>query len=136
MYTGRCYCGASRIVAAGAPVVAAYCHCEDCRRWTGAAVPAFVAFEAAAVTLPAEAATLTARPGVERWFCSRCGSPLAARFDYLPDQIYIPVGVLDTPEAFAPALHCHADARIPWVDLADRLPRHAASGRAALTGAG
>lgn len=36
-YQGGCHCGRVRFALAGAPMMAAFCHCSICRRWTGAA---------------------------------------------------------------------------------------------------
>lgn len=68
-----------------------------------------------------------------RWTCATCGSPLAARFDYLPGQIYVPIGILDQAAELAPQLHCHAAQTLPWLCLNDDLPRSAGSARAVLT---
>ena len=111
----------------------AWCHCADCRRWTGAPAPAFAAFEAVRVTGAPE---VTHPSGVVRQNCPACGSPLAARFPYLPGQTYVPVGVLDRAEELTPGLHCHGASQLPWVRLDDDLPRHDASGRQMLNEAG
>ena len=70
--------------------------------------------------------------GVRRWICPECGSPLMASFDYIPGQIFVPVGVLEDPEAFTPRIHCHASSKVSWLHLDDDLPREAASARADL----
>ncbi|EBA08268.1 GFA family protein [Sagittula stellata] len=85
LHTGRCYCGALCISATEDPLTVAYCHCADCRRWTGSPLPAFAGIADAAVSLP-KTDPLELSPGVQRWACGRCGSPLAARFAYLPGQ--------------------------------------------------
>ncbi|WP_299587013.1 GFA family protein [uncultured Tateyamaria sp.] len=127
MLTARCYCGASRWTHDGPPLLVAYCHCGDCRRWTGAPVAAFAAFENTGLHIPGTRHSHT--QGVERWNCSACGSPLAARFDYLPGQTYVPVGVLDQAETLQPVLHSHADRALPWLHIDDDLPRAEASAR-------
>ena len=118
------------------PQTVAYCHCSDCRRWTGGPVAAFAAFDrsalSAAPTLPAPTVH---NSGVERWNCPACGSPLAAQFDYLPTQVYVPLGVIDQIDALAPQIHCHADRAPHWLHLADDLPREAGSARATLNDA-
>ncbi len=70
--------------------------------------------------------------GAERWFCKDCGSPLAAQYDYLPDQIYIPIGLLDQAAELGPKLHAHTGSRLPWLHLDDDLTKIDASSRAAL----
>lgn len=136
-YTGRCYCGRVALRSAAAPQIIAYCHCSDCRRWTGGPVGAFAAFPADALTAtPTLGAPFSAVEGVDRWSCADCGSPLAARFDYLPDQVYVPLGVLDQADALAPQMHCHNDARLPWLGIQDDLPCATGSGRDALNNHG
>ena len=116
-----------------APQVVAFCHCGDCRRWTGAPAPAFAAFDVHSMTAtPPLPAPFSVVDGIERWNCVACGSPMLARFDYVSDQFYVPVGVLDDAEHLTPNMHCHAQHALPWVQFDDDLPRHAGSGRTSL----
>ena len=131
--TGRCYCGSVRITARALPQTVTYCHCADCRRVTASPLPAFAAFAEGAVTLtPDLSAAKPVTPGVTRQFCPDCGSQLTARFDYLPGQTYVPLGVLDQASDLPPRLHCHAGSGMPWLHLDDNLPRAEDSGRALL----
>ena len=54
---------------------------------------------------------------------------MAAIFPYLPDQTYVPVGVLNTPDAYPPELHCFSDKRPKWLHLDDGLPEANGTGR-------
>ena len=128
--TGRCYCGAVHLTATARPQTVTYCHCSDCRRLTGAAVPAFAAFAEEQLTFtPSKGPRSSATEGVSRWFCRDCGTPLAATFDYLPGQVYVPLGILDQIATLAPESHCHSDSAPAWLHIADDLPRDSASGR-------
>lgn len=131
--TGRCYCGAVQISTSEPPMTSAYCHCSDCRRVTGAPVAAFAAFNEAAVTFtPDEGAKVCANPGVTRSFCRVCGSPLTGRYDYLPGQVYIALGLLDQAAQFAPKVHAHDQNRLPWLVIDDDLERCQMSARTVL----
>ena len=135
--TGRCYCGATTISATQMPQTIAYCHCIDCRRVTGAPVAAFAAFDETAVTFsPDEGRKVVANPGVMRTFCAACGSPLTGRYDYLPGQVYIAVGVLDQASDLAPQLHAHESQRLTWLHIDDDLERFATTSRLHLADAG
>ena len=134
--TGRCYCGATKISATQAPQTIAYCHCTDCRRVTGAPVAAFAAFDETAVTFsPDEGRKVVANPGVMRTFCAICGSPLAGRYEYLPGQVYVAVGVLDQANELAPQLHAHDSQRLQWLHIDDDLERFPNTSRSRLTDA-
>ena len=115
------------------PLTVAYCHCSDCRRLSGAPVAAFAAFKAETVTIsptPRHADTVT--NGVDRWFCDGCGAALAAAYDYLPDQVYVPIGLWDQAADLAPKSHSHAASALPWHVVEDDLPQHTGSGRQTL----
>jgi hypothetical protein len=45
MREGRCLCGAVRFTADGPPKWTGYCHCQSCRRHTGAPVSAYAGFD-------------------------------------------------------------------------------------------
>ncbi|MGI9408847.1 MAG: GFA family protein [Hyphomicrobiaceae bacterium] len=134
--SGRCYCGATTIAATQAPTIVAYCHCVDCRRVTGAPVAAFAAFDETAVRFsPTEGQQVSVNAGATRTFCPQCGSPLAGRYDYLPGQIYIALGILDQANDLAPNLHAHEGQRLTWLHIDDDLERIASTSRACLSGA-
>jgi hypothetical protein len=44
-FEGGCLCGAVRFVATGQPKGVYWCHCQSCRKHSGAPVSVFVAFE-------------------------------------------------------------------------------------------
>ncbi|MGH1416500.1 MAG: GFA family protein [Pelagimonas sp.] len=134
--SGRCYCGTTSFHADGPPLTVAYCHCGDCRRWSGAPVSAFAAMSPSAVHVTPQMIWKSSFTGVTRANCPECGSPLAARFDYLPDQIYIPVGLFDQPELLLPQHHSHFGSRLDWLHLTDDLPKSEASARGALLSSG
>ncbi len=95
-------------------------------------MPAFASFDAENVTLTPTRRGKTINPGVTRWNCPDCGSPLLAQFDYLPGQSYVPLGIIDAPETLAPELHAHSANALPWLAHMDDVPREPASSRATL----
>ena len=131
--TGRCYCGGITLSAQESPQTVTYCHCVDCRRITGAPVAAFAAFGARDVwASPGWPAPRSFAPGVTRWSCPDCGSPLGAAFDYLPGQIYIPLGLIDQAPNLPPEIHAHEQRRLPWLQISDNIPRIGESSRIVL----
>jgi len=81
---------------------------------------------------PALGAPLFDKGGVRRWNCPNCGSPLMASFNYLPDQVYIPLGLIDQADSQPPQIHCHEGERFSWLDIRDDISRSHGSGRVML----
>ena len=102
--TGGCLCGAVRYEAAGTPVYVPYCHCETCRKATGAPVVLFVMFEKDQVRFTqGERKIYRSSPGVGRAFCPDCGTPLTYEGDWGGKTIIeVHVGTLDRPDTFPP----------------------------------
>ena len=123
---GGCQCGAVRYRVDGEPVMTALCHCTMCRRANAAPAVAWAMYEEAQVVFPAtQPTTHESSPGARRGFCARCGTQISFTADYLPGLIDITIGSLDQPQQLPPALHYWDAERLPWVQLADDLPRHA-----------
>ena len=92
-------------------------------------MPAFAAFDPDTLSLAPQVAEVTYPTGVSRRNCAQCGSPLTARFPYLPGQVYVPLGLLDQAADFAPQVHCHAKNAYDWLHMPDDLPREDGSAR-------
>lgn len=136
MFHARCYCGSQRLTFGGPAEVVAYCHCSDCKRWTGSPLPAYAAFAPLHVSLNAGGLQEKSHAtGVTRWNCPDCGSPIMATFDYTPDQVYVPLGVIEEAGALPPQLHCHAEHALHWLPADDATPRVHGSGGVTLRAA-
>jgi len=123
--TGQCLCGTIKFEAPPKPLWVAHCHCESCRRNTGAAVATFVGQRDVDVSWEGERSIYASSLGVRRGFCPNCGTPLTYEADQFPGEVHIYVGVFDDPGMFSPQVHVHFRERIPWLDLSDDLPRYA-----------
>ena len=131
-WTGGCLCGAVRYHAIGEALWTAHCHCQSCRRSTGGALATFIGFDAARfVWLGEETGIYHSSPGVTRRFCRGCGTPLSYEAGRFPGEVHIYTGTLDEPEAAAPTMHVFVAERLPWLRIADDLPRFAGSGSGA-----
>ena len=117
-HSGGCLCGAVRFDAAGPPKWTAYCHCQSCRRHTGAPVSAFAGFEREQVTVVGESfSRYASSPGVQRGFCSLCGSTLSYEGERWPSEFHIHIGAFDRPQDFPPHREAFVEERIPWLHL-------------------
>ena len=130
--TGRCLCGATRWTSPGPVLWSGLCHCESCRRAAGAPVVGF--FGVPRVTLAFDGPSLRLHevtPGVRRGFCADCGAALIYQADKWPEETHLMAVSLDDPARFAPQAHYHWAERLPWLHLADDLPRYAGSAEGA-----
>jgi len=119
-FDGACLCGAVRFRAAGAPKWILWCHCQSCRRHSGAPASVFVAFEHSAVTMTkGEITKFNSSPGVNRGFCARCGSTLTCENERYPTEAHYHVGAFDRAAELAPSGHLFTEERLPWLHLHD-----------------
>jgi hypothetical protein len=118
IYSGRCLCGAVHFEAKGEPKWVRWCHCESCRRHSGAPASVFVAFEDSAVSVTqGTIAKYNSSPGVERGFCARCGSTLTCSNARLPTETHYYVGAFERAAELKPTGQFFAGERLPWVSF-------------------
>lgn len=65
--------------------------------------------------------------GVERGHCGVCGAQLYYRAEVWPDETHLYAATLDDPTAFKPEAHYHWAERVPWLIIADDLPKYPGS---------
>jgi hypothetical protein len=126
---GGCLCGAIRYRLTAPPTDVLHCHCDNCRKASGAAVLTWVTVAGDNFSwLQGEPRRYRYGsdfyPGlVERQFCGDCGSQLGWRCE--DDGIVdITAGSLDDPNVVEPECHVFASGEIRWMHLDDGLPRH------------
>ena len=120
---GGCLCGRVRYVAEGGPFHMTLCHCADCRRATGAPMVGWFSVRPDTLRfMGAEPRRFQSSPGVTRSFCPDCGTPLT--FQDQPEAIDVTTCSLDHPELLPPADHTRTSGQLPWIRLADNLPRY------------
>lgn len=126
---GRCLCGEIKYEFDGKPKWVGYCHCDSCRRQTSSPVAAFLGVKVEQFDyLEGTPSSFESSPGVWRYFCPRCGSPMAYTDDKRwPGEVHLFIGTLDDPEKFKPTLHGNCDEQISWFDVHDELPRYGKS---------
>jgi hypothetical protein len=127
---GNCACGAVTFEIKKAPKWIAYCHCESCRRHTGAPVTTYVGMNREHVSWGGQERTRhESSPNVYRSFCNRCGTPLAYEADWCKDEVHLHISGFEHPERFAPTRHVLSNERLPWFDTHDSLKRFVAGSK-------
>src|SRR5260370_7162788 len=102
-FEGNCLCGAVRFVATGQPESVVWCHCESCRKHSGAPVSVFVAFKRNAyVVTEGQITKFNSSPGRWRGFCARCGSTLTCEAEPFPTETHFHVSPFLAPPHLQP----------------------------------
>ena len=102
-HTGGCMRGALRYRASGEPERVGICHCETCRRNTGAPFAAFAGFARERVAvLSGETGFFQSSPEGRRYFFRACGSPVFSEWSE-SETVDVTLGSLDEPERMRPS---------------------------------
>ena len=125
--SGGCMCGAVRFETTGLSDRVLHCHCQSCRKHTGAPVVTLAVFKADQVRFSGDARKVYgSAPNVGRAFCGTCGTSITWETT-LGDEgaiCALHISTFDNPEALVPIAHTFYPERISWFDIADTLPRH------------
>jgi hypothetical protein len=121
--SGGCLCGTVRYQLTGPPSNITHCHCADCRRSSGAPFVTWASFPRGRFRLVAGLPKGLRWAGRWRSFCPSCGTPLT--FLARPDapEIDVTVCSFDDPASVVPSDHTWIEDRLPWIRMADDLPR-------------
>jgi hypothetical protein len=122
---GRCLCGAVEYRIPDALAYAGYCHCSDCRRFSGSAFSAYGGVQATDFVLTKGYDCITRYAKSEHTvlaFCRSCGSSLYAE---KPSRgmIHVRLGTLDEVPTLTPQAHSFVGSKAGWFDVCDDLPQ-------------
>lgn len=128
---GGCLCGEIRYRLAAEPALVVHCHCDNCRKASGAVVLTWMTVRAEDLTWlcgePRRYRYVSPHyaPEVERWFCADCGSQLA--WHRVEDATRdVTAGSLDDPSSLVPSHHVFTRHEAPWLHMHDGLQRYPA----------
>jgi len=123
-FSGGCLCGAIRYSSEDAPIRCVICHCDDCRKHSGAPCLSFVHFRKGAFNwINSEPRRYRSSRYAERGFCPQCGSTVSMHEEVLEDRVQIAIGSLDNPSCVSPQDHVWTSSKISWFEINDDLPR-------------
>jgi len=128
MHQGSCLCGAVAYEITAPLGAMVYCHCQRCRKAGGSAFATNVIVPAAGFRFTRGEEQLKAyrtEAGVNRVFCTQCGSAILSRRDSAPEVVRVRVGTFDTPLQERPGAHIFVGSKAEWHEIGDDLPQHA-----------
>jgi len=104
--SGGCQCGAVRFEVEGELHFACVCHCPSCRKAAGAPIVGWAMFEQSALSCDRQSVQVyQSSKGVERSFCSTCGTTLFFEAEFIPGLIDITTESFDDPDTVKPTAH-------------------------------
>ena len=135
-FTGKCLCGAVSYTSHEDPIVTINCHCEDCRRSTGAVSGTNVMILENRVDISGElnSYTHTADSGntMAKMFCPSCRSLLDGTSSGRENVLSIRAGAIDDPKKINPSVNVFLDRKLPttlvnealtcWARMPDNAP--------------
>jgi hypothetical protein len=131
---GGCFCGAIRYRVDGAPFSISICHCQSCRRASGApTVSWFVVTRGQFTLLSGSPSTYRSSAHVHRGFCGKCGTPLTYEHDSAPDSVELTTASLDHPAAMQPTKEIWLSDKLPWVTVNQDLDHHSGEAQPGFT---
>ncbi|WP_150049341.1 MULTISPECIES: GFA family protein [Methylomonas] len=126
---GSCLCGAVRYQVSGEPQRFYHCHCQRCRKASGAGHASNLFFGHAKLHFVSGEKLLKRYKVPDairfaRQFCSECGCAVARVVPEL-DAVLIPAGSLDDASPILPQARIFWNSRAAWSCDGDTLPRYA-----------
>ncbi len=123
-FTGGGLCGAIGYEVGGDPVRMLNCHCDDCRRATGASFGTFVFVNESDLTILQGTPKFFAHANdvgvtMTKQFCANCGTQLFGQGARAGGIIHVKVGTIDDAGFVRPAMDLFVSKKLPFVRLSD-----------------
>jgi hypothetical protein len=128
-FSGGCLCGRIRYKVTGDPVRMAICHCDDCRKATGAAFTTNIFVKTDDLILlqgvpkqyqhPAESGSTMTKE-----FCPDCGSQLFGYSSRGAGVKHVKVGTIDDASFVKPQLEVYTVRKLPYVRLQEGIDHY------------
>ncbi len=121
---GACSCGAVRYQFAGDLNSPCFCHCESCRKASGAPYVAWGTVDLSLLSITGDMGYFSSSEGVRRGFCKHCGTSLSYQHSARPDHVDITLASLDDNHGLEPQCHIWVSDKLESVIIGDDLPQY------------
>src|SRR5882757_7921814 len=132
--TGCCQCGHVTYSSSSLPDEFTNCHCQTCRKLSGAPFITFGRFPTSAITWTSGEESLTKTTYsdlAERTHCATCGSPISMQYKFQPGLISITAGTIDEDSVkkelpkISEHIFVEKGKKAVWYDIPDdNIPRY------------
>jgi hypothetical protein len=123
---GQCLCGSIKFTVTDNFVYSGYCHCSECRRWTGAPFSATAGVKVDDFQLLSGESLLTQFKKGENslaHFCKMCSSIV---YGEVPEygMNFVFLGCLAEAPSLKPQWHIYTGSKAEWYEINDDLPQY------------
>lgn len=126
-FTGKCLCGRVSYKSHAKPTLILNCHCEDCRRSTGAVYGTNVMVAEDQVEIHGEVSTFNhkAKSGniMTKRFCPHCGTLMFGNSSGRTNVVSIRAGTVDQTDIIKPVMNVFVDSKVTSTPMHDDLPQ-------------
>ena len=126
-FTGKCLCGRVSYKSHAKPTLILNCHCEDCRRSTGAVYGTNVMVAEDQVEIHGEVSTFNhkAKSGniMTKRFCPHCGTLMFGNSSGRTNVVSIRAGTVDQTDIIKPGMNVFVDSKVTSTPMHDDLPQ-------------
>ena len=126
-FTGKCLCGRVSYKSHAKPTLILNCHCEDCRRSTGAVYGTNVMVAEDQVEIHGEVSTFNhkAKSGniMTKRFCPHCGTLMFGNSSGRTNVVSIRAGTVNQTAIIKPVMNVFVDSKVTSTPMHDDLPQ-------------
>ena len=126
-FIGKCLCGRVSYKSHAKPTLILNCHCEDCRRSTGAVYGTNVMVAEDQVEIHGEVSTFNhkAKSGniMTKRFCPHCGTLMFGNSSGRTNVVSIRAGTVDQTDIIKPVMNVFVDSKVSSTPMHDDLPQ-------------
>ena len=126
-FSGKCFCGKVSYKSHAEPVLVLNCHCEDCRRSTGAIYGANVMVSEDQLEIHGEVSIFshTAKSGntMTKRVCKTCGTLMFGNSSGRTNVVSIRGGTVDQTDMINPVMNVFVDSKISSTPMNNDLPQ-------------
>ena len=126
-FSGKCLCGQVSYKSLAKPLLILNCHCEDCRRSTGAVYGTNVMVPEDQLEVCGTVSNFShkAKRGntMSKRFCTNCGTLMFGNSSGRTNVVSIRAGTVDQTDIINPVMNVFVDSKISSTPINDGLPQ-------------
>ena len=126
-FSGKCLCGQVSYKSLAKPLLILNCHCEDCRRSTGAVYGTNVMVPEDQLEVCGTVSNFShkAKSGntMTKRFCTNCGTLMFGNSSGRTNVVSIRAGTVDQTDIINPVMNVFVDSKISSTPINDGLPQ-------------